>query len=192
MGKTRGKASREKHRSFDPRSGLRDTAATALEERASACPDSRRGLTPLGRLQKYPRIHVTTGEESSGNGPESTQGLRPRHQGERNPERPPRNSHGDWPFLRPPKRVPEVPVVSGEHLTQLGKIQEVLPSRRDEAHFRRGFSRLITSNHWNFQRVLHTLAATKEVPRNTRLHSRGSTRVLHISRGDPFPPPSSR
>ncbi|XDA74269.1 hypothetical protein R6Z07F_004490 [Ovis aries] len=23
----------------------------------------------------------------------------------------PRNSHGDWPFLRPPERVPEVPVV---------------------------------------------------------------------------------
>ena len=36
---------------------------------------------------------------------------------------------------------------------------------------------LITSNHWNFQRVLHTLAATQEVPRHSRLHSRGSTRV---------------
>ena len=44
---------------------------------------------------------------------------------------------------------------------------------RDEAHFRRGVSRLITSNIWNFQRVLHTLAATQEVPRHTRLHSRG-------------------
>ena len=52
------------------------------------------------------------------------------------PERPPRNSHGDWPFLRPPERVPEGPVVSREHLPQLEKIQEVLPSRRDEAHFR--------------------------------------------------------
>ena len=41
-----------------------------------------------------------------------------------------------WPFLRPPERVPEVPVVSREHLPQLEKIQEVLPSRRDEAHFR--------------------------------------------------------
>ena len=39
-------------------------------------------------------------------------------------------------FLRPPERVPEVPVVSREHLPQLEKIQEVLPSRRDEAHFR--------------------------------------------------------
>ena len=31
--------------------------------------------------------------------------------------------------------VPEVAVVSREHLPQLEKIQEVLPSRRDEAHF---------------------------------------------------------
>ena len=36
---------------------------------------------------------------------------------------------------------------------------------------------LITPNLWIFQRVLHTLAATQEVPRHTRLHSRGSTRV---------------
>ncbi|KAI4564018.1 hypothetical protein MJT46_009817 [Ovis ammon polii x Ovis aries] len=135
-GKPPGKDSRENHRSFDPRGRLRDTAATALEESASACPHSRRGLNTLGRLQKYPKIHVSTGEESSGSGPDSTQGLRPRHRRERNPVRPPRNSHGDWPFLRPPERVPEVPVVSREHLPQLEKIQEVLPFRRDEAHFR--------------------------------------------------------
>ena len=36
---------------------------------------------------------------------------------------------------------------------------------------------LITPTLWNFQRVLHTLAATQEVPRHTRLHSRRSTRV---------------
>ena len=48
----------------------------------------------------------------------------------------PENSHGDWPFPRPPDRVPDVPVVSREYLPQLEKIQEVLPSRRDEAHFR--------------------------------------------------------
>ena len=136
VGKPRGKDTRINHRCFDPRGGLRDTAATALEESASACPHSRRGLTPLGRLQKYPKIHVSTGEESSGSGPEFTQGLRPRHQRERNSERPPRNSHGDWPFLRPPEWVPEGPVVSREHLPQLEKIQEVLPSRRDEARFR--------------------------------------------------------
>ena len=52
--------------------------------------------------------------------------------------------------------------------------------------------RLITSNIWNFQRVPHTLAATQEVPRHTRLHSRESKRVLPTSRGVPFPPHSSR
>ena len=135
-GKPRGKASRESHRSLDPREGKCDTAATAWEESGRACPHSRRGLTPLGRLQKSPKTHVSTGEESSGFGTDSTQGLRPWHRPERNPERPPINYHGDWPFLRPPERDPEVPVVSREHLPQLEKIQEVLPSRRDEAHFR--------------------------------------------------------
>ena len=89
----------------------------------------------MGRVQKYHNIHVSTGEESSGSGTNSTQGLGIRHRRERNPERPLSNSHGDWPFLRPPERVPEVPVVSREHLPQLEKIQEVLLSRRDEAHF---------------------------------------------------------
>ncbi|KAI4565475.1 hypothetical protein MJT46_008850 [Ovis ammon polii x Ovis aries] len=89
---------------------MRDTAATALEESASACPHSRRGLSPLGRLQKYPKIHVSTGEESSGSGPDSTQGLRPRHRRERNSQKRPRNSHGDWPFLSSPERVPEGPI----------------------------------------------------------------------------------
>ena len=128
----------------------------------------------------------------SASGTDSTQGLRPRHRWERNPERPPSNSHGDWPFLRPPERVPEVPVVSREHLPQLEKIQEVLPSRRDEAHFHCGVSRLITSNIWNFQRVLYNHVATQAVPRHTCLDSIGSTRVPSTSRGAPFPPPSSR
>ena len=132
----RGTALWESHRSLDPREGKRDTAATAREESARACPHSRRGLTPLGRLQKYAKIHVSTGEESSGSGTDSTQGLRPLHRRERNPERAPSNTHGYWPFLRPSERDPEVPVVSREHLPQLEKIQEVLPSRRDEAHFR--------------------------------------------------------
>ena len=60
VGKLRGKASRESHRSLDPREGKRDNAATAREESARACPHSRRGLTPQGRLQKYPKIHVST------------------------------------------------------------------------------------------------------------------------------------
>ena len=69
-------------------------------------------------------------------GTNSTQGLRLRHRRERNPERPPSNSLGDWPFLRPPERVRVVPVVSREHLPQLENIQEVLHFRRDEANFR--------------------------------------------------------
>ena len=116
VGKPRGKASRGSHRSLDPREGKRDTAATAWEESAPACLHSRRGLTPLGRLQKFPKIHVIPAEESSGSGTDSTQGLRPRYRRERNPERPPSNLYGDWPFLRPPHRVPEVPVVCREHL----------------------------------------------------------------------------
>ena len=112
VGNPRGKASSESHRSPDPREGKSDTAATAREESVVACPHSRRGLTPLRRLQKNPKIHVGTGEESSGSSTNSTQGLRLRHRRERNPERPASNSHGDWPFLRTPERVPEVPVVS--------------------------------------------------------------------------------
>ena len=136
VGKPRGNASRESHRSLDPHEGKRDTAATAREESARACHRSRRGLTSLGRLQKHPNIHVSTGEVSSGSGTDSTQRLRARHRRERNSERTPSNSQGDWPFLRLPERVPEVPVLSQEHLPQLEKIQEVHPSRRDEAHLR--------------------------------------------------------
>ena len=81
IGKPRGKASRESHRSLDPREGKRDTASTAREESARAFPHSRRGLTPLGRLQKYPKVHVSTGEESSGYATDSSQGLRPSIEG---------------------------------------------------------------------------------------------------------------
>ena len=50
LGKPRGK-----DRSLDPLHGKHDTAATAREEGKRACPHSRRALTPLGTLQKYPR-----------------------------------------------------------------------------------------------------------------------------------------
>ena len=43
------------------------------------------------------------------------------------------NSHGDWPFLRLPERVPEVPVVSREHLLQLKKFPDIPVSTREEA-----------------------------------------------------------
>ena len=84
-----------------------------------------------------------------------------------------------------------LPSISAANATTK-KIQEVLPSRRDEAHFRWGVSRLITTNLWNLQRVRYTLPATQEVPGHTRLHTRGSTSVPPTSRGAPLPPPSSR
>ena len=124
----RGTALWESHRSLDPCQEKRDTASTAREESKRACPHSRQGLTPLRRLQKYHKIHVSTGEECSGSSIDCTQGLMPRNRRVRNPGRPPSNSHGVWPFLRPPDRVPVVPVLSREHLPQLEKIQEVLPS----------------------------------------------------------------
>ena len=105
VGKPGGKASRESHRSLDPREGKHDTAATSREESARACPHSRRGLTPLGRLQKYRKMHVSTGEETSGSGTDSKKGLRPRHRPERNPERPLSNSQVDWHYLSGPERV---------------------------------------------------------------------------------------
>ena len=55
VGKPRGKASTESHRSLDPREGKRDTAATAREESARAYPHSRRGLTPWGDSRSTPR-----------------------------------------------------------------------------------------------------------------------------------------
>ena len=59
VGNHRGKASLESHRSLDPREGKRDTAATAQEESERACPHWGRGMTPLGRLQKYPKSMST-------------------------------------------------------------------------------------------------------------------------------------
>ena len=55
VGKPLGKASRESHRSVDPREGKGDTAATAREESACACPHSSRGLTALGDARSTPR-----------------------------------------------------------------------------------------------------------------------------------------
>ena len=55
VGKSRGKVSKESKRSLDTREGKRDTAATAREESARACPHSRRGLTPWGDSRSTPR-----------------------------------------------------------------------------------------------------------------------------------------
>ena len=55
VGKPPGKASRERHRSLDPRVGKSDTAATAREKSARACTQTRRGLTPWGDSRSTPR-----------------------------------------------------------------------------------------------------------------------------------------
>ena len=88
VGQPCGKASWESHRSLDPLEGKRDTAATAGEESARACPHSRRGLTPVGRVQKHLNIHVSTGEESSGSGPTPHKVLDPGIDGRGNPRSP--------------------------------------------------------------------------------------------------------
>ena len=55
VGQPCGKASWECHRSLDIREGKRETAATAREESARACPHSRRGMTPWGDSSSTPR-----------------------------------------------------------------------------------------------------------------------------------------
>ncbi|KAI4575937.1 hypothetical protein MJG53_012140 [Ovis ammon polii x Ovis aries] len=69
--------------------------------------DSRRTPRSMSALERNPQVPALTPHKVLG---PVIEGLRPRHQRERNSERPPRNSHGDWPFLRPPERVPEGPV----------------------------------------------------------------------------------
>ena len=67
-----GKASWEslqgKPQNHFPRGTKRDIAATARDESRRACTHWGPGLTPLWRLQMYPKIHVSSGEESSGSG----------------------------------------------------------------------------------------------------------------------------
>ena len=94
LGKPRGKASRESHRSLDPREGKLNTAAAARRKVHLHAPLITRTDSP-GETPEYPKIHVSTGEESSGSGTDSTQGLWPGHPRERNPERPQSNSQGN-------------------------------------------------------------------------------------------------
>ena len=86
--------------------------------------DSRNTPRSMSALERNPQVPAPTAHC-----------LGHRHRRERNPERHPRHSNGNWPFLTPPERVPEDQVVRREHLLQLEKIKEVFPSRRDEAHF---------------------------------------------------------
>ena len=61
--------------------------------------------------------------------------LGPRIRGEESREAPEQLVWGPA-FPDATRAVPDILVVSQEHLPQLEKIQEVLPSRRDEVNFR--------------------------------------------------------
>ena len=63
-------------------------------------------------------------------------------------------------------------------LLQLEDNQEILPSMRDEALFHFGVSREIPPSLLSLERVIENLEPTQEVPRHTRLHSRGTPMVL--------------
>ena len=56
-----------------------DTAATDWEENGRLCPHLRRVLTLLWRFQRNPKIHVSTGEETSVSGCSSRRVPRTRH-----------------------------------------------------------------------------------------------------------------
>ncbi|KAI4552095.1 hypothetical protein MJG53_000066 [Ovis ammon polii x Ovis aries] len=132
VGKTRGKT-------MDPLIHTADcvTLLLPLWRKAQVHDPNETRTDSPGETPEVPQDPYQHWKGILGSGPDSsTQGLRARHRRESIPERSPRNLHGDWPFLRRPERVPEVPAVSRDHLPQLEKIQEVLPSRRDEAHFR--------------------------------------------------------
>ena len=104
--------------------------------------------------------------------------FRSRHGRERNPERPPRNSHVDWPFLRPPERVPEGPILSREHLPQLEKTQEVCPPgemRSISAEASRGKSHLTPVTSKGSFTPLLQLKKFPDIPVSTREEARGSS-----------------
>ena len=130
-----------------------------------------------GSLQKYPKIQVSTGEECSGSGTDSTQGLRPRHRLERHHERLPSNTQGDWPFLRPPERVPEVPIISREHLLQLEKSRRFSPPgkiRPISAEASRGQSKLTSGTSTGSFTPFLQLKKFPNIPVSTREEARES------------------
>ena len=87
--------------------------------------DSRSSPRSMSALEKNPQVPA----------PNPHKVLGPASTGEESRE-PPEQLAGGLPFPEATARVPEVPIVSREHLPQLEKIQEVFPSRRDDAHFR--------------------------------------------------------
>ena len=106
------------------------------------------------------------------------------------------NSHGDWTFLRPHDRVPEVPVVTREKIQvcchNSRKTRRFSPSKQDEALFCCSISREIPPSLLSLEGVLYTLEATQQVPRLMRFHSRGTPRVLAQAKKSPDFPSSSQ
>ena len=99
------------------------------------------------------------------------------HRRERNPERPPSNSHGDWPFLRPPERVPEVPIVSEEHLPQIEKSRSFSPPgemRPISAEASRGYSHLTSGTSKGSFTPLLQLKKFPDIPVSNREEARDS------------------
>ena len=107
--KPRGKDSRESHRSLDPREGKRYTAARVGGKGMCMPPLETRTDSP-GETPEVPQDQCQHWRGILRFRTDSTQSLRRLHLRERNPERAPSTSHGDWPFLRSPERVPEVSV----------------------------------------------------------------------------------
>ena len=78
VGNPRGKASRESLETLDPREGKRDTAATAREENARACPnrdedwlpwrDSRSTPISMSALERHPEVPAPTPHKALGPG----------------------------------------------------------------------------------------------------------------------------
>ena len=150
----------------------------------------RRGLTPLWKLHRNPKIHVSrerntevaasAPDEDLGPGTDCRGILRGPSQlawrldfpeyTRAGPGGPQRNSRGNPSFL-----------------PQLKKNKEILPSMRDEALFCCGVSREIPHSLFRLKRVLDILEATQEVPRisvSTREEHRGSS---HLKKNPIFP-----
>ena len=130
MGKPRGKAT-------DPLSHSTGRLTLLLQLGRKAyvhAPTRDEDLFPWGDSRSTPRSMSALERNPQVPAPTQHKVLGPATMGEES-RGAPEQLAGVWPFLRPPERVPEVPVLSREHLPQLEKIQEVLPSRRDEAHF---------------------------------------------------------
>ena len=68
VGQACGKASRESHRSLDAHKGKSDTAATAREESARACPHSRGGILSLRGRERISEVPVASQEEALSTG----------------------------------------------------------------------------------------------------------------------------